>query len=61
MKSENAVCDLLRGTLRCLVCGDEVPMPLGDVAWVCDVAKAFARAHRGGKHAGKRTLLMKRG
>ena len=51
---DNTVCDAKTQTLRCMVCGDEVPIPLGAVDWVVAVMKAFSEAHRG-PHSGPRS------
>jgi hypothetical protein len=47
--------------MRCLVCGDEVPMPLGVIDWVAGVAKIFARCHEGDDHPPGRTCLHDKG
>ena len=46
----NTVFDAATQTMRCELCGDEVPIPLGNCRWVSDVMQAFVSAHRG-KHA----------
>jgi hypothetical protein len=40
------VIDANTQTMRCEVCGDEVPIPLGGLSWVVKVMKAFASEHR---------------
>ena len=55
---DNSVIDQERRVMRCTVCGDEVPMPLGEARWVAAVMTAFARAHGGaGDHGGGRTMV----
>lgn len=56
-RQDNTVVDATTQTMRCNVCGDEIPMPLGDVDWVCAVMRAFTKAHRGNTHPGRRTWL----
>jgi len=41
------VADARGQVLRCLVCGEEVPMPMGMVRWFAGVCRAFELAHRG--------------
>ena len=52
-----AVCDAVRQVMRCDVCGDEVPIPLGSLKWVSAVMLAFADAHPDEMHAGRRTWV----
>jgi len=40
------VLDTDKQVMRCMRCGEECPMPLGDVRWVAGVLKAFSAAHR---------------
>ena len=57
-KKDNCVIDSLTQTMRCEKCGDEVPIPLGLVAWVCAVMRAFSAAHAGSEpHAKGRTAF----
>ena len=56
---QNTRLDVARQTLRCTACGDEIPFPLGDVAWVLAITRAFADAHRGRKHQGGRTAFVR--
>ena len=51
--------DAGRQTLVCQVCGDEIPAPIGDVAWVLAVTRAFADVHRGRRHRGGRTAFTR--
>ena len=51
--------DVARHTLRCDICADEIPFPLGDVAWVLAITRAFADAHRGRRHQGGRTAFAR--
>ncbi|MBF8279792.1 MAG: hypothetical protein HW385_1224 [candidate division NC10 bacterium] len=53
----NTRLDISRQSLVCQVCGDEIPFPLGDVAWVQAITRAFANAHRGHRHQGGRTAF----
>ena len=55
MKKSNTECDATTQIMRCLICGDEVPLPLGVVDWVADVLVAFDRAHRNCKGLKGRT------
>ena len=48
------------GTIRCTICGDEVPMPLGDIPWLCGVLAAFMASHTSEPHTGKRTYFQER-
>ena len=50
-----AVCDAVRQVMRCDVCGDEVPIPLGSLKWVSAVMSAFADAHPDEPHECRRT------
>jgi hypothetical protein len=52
---DNTVCDAKTQTLRCTVCGDEVPIPLGTLSWVLAVMEAFSKEHSSSKHEGRRT------
>lgn len=57
-KQDNTVIDANTQTMRCLVCGDEIPIPFGELKWVCKVMNAFADAHRGNNnHGGGRTQV----
>ena len=56
-----AVCDAVRQVMRCDVCGDEVPIPLGRLKWVSAVMSAFADAHPDEPHAGRRTWVSPQG
>ncbi len=49
-RTENTTIDAVRQVMRCNVCGDEIPIPLGQLKWVCAVMSAFERAHRGRQH-----------
>lgn len=49
-RQDNTVVDANTQTMRCNVCGDEVPLPLGDVGWFVAVIQAFAKAHRTPRH-----------
>jgi len=44
-------------TMRCTICGDEVPIPLGAPSWAGAVFRAFAQAHPKTAHDGKRTYF----
>jgi len=46
MAEPRTVVDAATQTMRCEVCGDEVPIPFGILTWVSDVCKAFDRAHK---------------
>ena len=46
-RTGNTQIDAATQTMRCTVCGDEVPIPLGAVPWVSEVMLAFANAHSG--------------
>lgn len=52
-----AICDANRQTMRCEVCGDEVPLPLGAVEYVVAVMRAFSREHPVTEHEGGRTRI----
>jgi hypothetical protein len=55
---EHVVIDAAEQVMRCNVCGDTMPIPLGCVQdWVTPVMKAFARAHESASHAGGRTMM----
>ncbi|MFH1984811.1 MAG: hypothetical protein ABIL58_23465 [Pseudomonadota bacterium] len=54
--TENTIIDAKHQVLRCEVCGDEVPIPLGDVELVCESLMAFAKAHAG-EHGPGRTRV----
>lgn len=45
MSTNNTVIDGGRGVMRCEVCGDEIPMPAGDIHWAASVMRAFQKAH----------------
>jgi len=45
MRHNNTVVDAGTQTMRCKVCGDEVPIPLGALRWVSAVMMAFAAEH----------------
>jgi len=47
MEKPRTVVDAATQTMRCDVCKDEVPIPLGSLGWVAAVCEAFDRAHRG--------------
>lgn len=55
MSKDNTVIDAITQTMRCDVCGDEVPAPLGSLPWVSAVMLAFSEAHAGESHGGGRT------
>jgi hypothetical protein len=57
MKNNRTVVDANTETLRCLVCGDEIPIPLGVVPWVIKVMDAFMGAHSPKEHTGQRTFF----
>jgi len=40
-----AVCDANTQTVRCEVCGDEIPIPIGPISWFVAVTQAFADIH----------------
>ena len=52
---DNTVIDAHTQTMRCTVCGDEVPIPLGDLRWASAVMRAFGAAHKAKAHGPKRT------
>ena len=41
------VVDAITKTMRCEVCKEEVPIPLGKIDWTSSVMQAFVVAHRG--------------
>lgn len=45
-KQPNAIVDANKQVMRCIKCGDEVPIPLGVIPWVCAVTAAFDEAHK---------------
>ena len=57
--TNHCVCDSSTGTVRCKICGDEIPIPLGDISWVCGVLGAFTGSHPGVPHEGKRTYFQR--
>ena len=48
--TDNTIIDASTQTMRCNVCGDEVPIPMGILKWAATVMRAFALAHRSPKH-----------
>ena len=50
-------CNPVTQTVKCDVCGDKIPLPLGTVKWVADVLSAFDDAHRGCGGDGDRTYF----
>jgi len=59
MKNEEAIVDAETQTMRCPKCKDEVPIPLGTVAWVTDVMFAFSKAHKDCRGVGGLTRFSK--
>ena len=47
-------------TIRCLVCQEEIPIPLGCMDWVNGVVRAYKRAHPRHDHAAQRTWFATR-
>jgi hypothetical protein len=49
-----------RNTMRCRMCGDELPVPLGDSEWFLGVMRLFIRCHRGCREGsvGQRTYFQ---
>ena len=45
-KRDWIVADASTQTMRCEHCGEEIPIPLGDIDWVVSVMTAFDKAHR---------------
>jgi hypothetical protein len=54
---DNTIVEADTQTMRCTVCGDVVPIPLGALSWCSAVMLAFAKAHKGAKHAPGRTAF----
>lgn len=50
MKKSNCECDANTQSMRCLVCGDEVPIPIGACEWTAGVMKLFDKMHASAKH-----------
>jgi hypothetical protein len=50
-KRDNTIVDSVTQTIRCQVCGDEIPIPLGLIPWVAAVCDAFSSAHAAPRHA----------
>lgn|GEM_PF-4621223 len=57
MQTDHCYCDTVTKTIRCEVCGEEIPMPLGTIRWVTRVMKAFVSEHRTKQHEGGRCLF----
>lgn len=57
MINGHVVMDLKDQVMRCMVCGDEIPIPLGRLSWVTAVAGAFEKAHPKELHAGGLTMM----
>jgi hypothetical protein len=53
--SDHCVIDGSRHVIRCNICGDEIPMPLGAVRWVAAVIVGFTAEHSSEPHEGRRT------
>lgn len=51
--------DATKQKVICPVCGDSIPMPLGDIKWVVSVIEAFSKNHdkAGKNHAPGRTYF----
>jgi hypothetical protein len=57
MENPRTVVDAITQTMRCNVCKDEVPIPLGSLDWVAAVCLAFDKAHRACKGNPGRTTF----
>jgi len=58
-KIDKTVCDAKTQTIRCEVCKDEIPLPLGSVDWVVRACNAFTRTHLNcNGRKGKTTLAI---
>jgi hypothetical protein len=55
--SDNTVMDLHNKVMRCVACGDTIPIPSGSIKWVTTVMQAFVDAHSSASHIGQRTML----
>ena len=56
-RTDNTIIDAVTQTMRCNVCGDEVPIPLGALSWCAAVMQSFAKAHEPAKHEPGRTAF----
>lgn len=54
-RGTHVVIDAGTQTLRCELCDEQVPLPLGLAAWVLTVCDAFAKAHPARSHQPGRT------
>jgi len=53
-----AVVDSIRQVVRCEVCGEWIPIPLGvAVKWTCAVLDAFCDCHPAADHEPRRTYF----
>ena len=55
----NCLIDTKTQTMRCTICGDEMPYPVGISEWFANVADAFMKAHPAQAHEPGRTMLSK--
>ena len=59
--TDNTVVDVRAQCVRCRVCGERIPMPLGAARWVVRVLEAFAEAHATLVHEDKRAYFADSG